>query len=221
MYFSRKRRWKSFRTVSLMKRFFFTGSPRVWFLNTTSSSHLRLTLKLAGPVMLMSGLPFSICSSFSFASFSSRCFSLRSCSSALSRLIRSSSRSNSAVSSSSSSSSSLSAIFENARCGGSSSSSSASMFVSTGGPLSLGASKSFLSRSRSLSRSSPRSPRLRSSFSRERFSECFRSLSSSSAFKSFFFASSALEVCRFLSFRCPGKSREEYARVPPIIRLPP
>jgi len=34
--------WKSLRIVSLMKRFFCSGSSLVWFLNTTSSFHLRL-----------------------------------------------------------------------------------------------------------------------------------------------------------------------------------
>lgn len=41
MYFCRNFLWKSFLMVSLMKRFGVLVSPRAWFLNTTSSSHLR------------------------------------------------------------------------------------------------------------------------------------------------------------------------------------
>ena len=41
MYLCRNLRWKSFLTVSLMKRLGVLVSPRAWFLNTTSSSHLR------------------------------------------------------------------------------------------------------------------------------------------------------------------------------------
>lgn len=42
-YLFRNRLWKSLRMVSLMKRFCTFGSPLVWFLNTTSSSHRLLT----------------------------------------------------------------------------------------------------------------------------------------------------------------------------------
>lgn len=41
MYLVRNFRWKSLRTVSLIKRFFSAGMLRVWFLKTTSSSHLQ------------------------------------------------------------------------------------------------------------------------------------------------------------------------------------
>lgn len=41
MYFCRNFLWKSFLMVSLMKRLGVLVSPRAWFLNTTSSSHLR------------------------------------------------------------------------------------------------------------------------------------------------------------------------------------
>ena len=42
-YLSRNLRWKSLRVVSLMKRFSYLGSSRLWFLNTVSSYHLRHT----------------------------------------------------------------------------------------------------------------------------------------------------------------------------------
>lgn len=40
MYLCKNLWWKSDRTVSLMNLFWAFGSPRVWFLKTTSSSHL-------------------------------------------------------------------------------------------------------------------------------------------------------------------------------------
>jgi hypothetical protein len=43
MYLCRNLRWKSLRMVSLMNRFGVLVSPRAWFLNTTSSSHLQTT----------------------------------------------------------------------------------------------------------------------------------------------------------------------------------
>merc|ERR1740136_627017 len=75
MYLLRNLRWKSLRTVSLMKRrASFLGS-RAWFLNTTSSSHLRLTAKLpppAAPTLVgsSSGLPCRIALSRSLRSVS-------------------------------------------------------------------------------------------------------------------------------------------------------
>jgi hypothetical protein len=41
MYLCRNLRWKSLLMVSLMNRFGVLVSPRAWFLNTTSSSHLQ------------------------------------------------------------------------------------------------------------------------------------------------------------------------------------
>ena len=43
MYLCRNLRWKSLLMVSLMNRFGVLVSPRAWFLNTTSSSHLQTT----------------------------------------------------------------------------------------------------------------------------------------------------------------------------------
>ena len=82
----------------------FSSVPRAWFLKTTSSSHLRLTLNALG---LSKGFPSAMSSSrCSCACWACSASSLAFCS-ARSRFIFSSSRIRSAVSSSSSLSSSL------------------------------------------------------------------------------------------------------------------
>lgn len=101
-YLLMNRLWKSDRSKSLTNSFLPLFSvPLAWFLNTTSSSHLRLiSVSFVG---IRSGLPRAM--SFSRFSCSAAAFSSSSFSfcSALSLLIFSSSRSSSAVSSSSSS----------------------------------------------------------------------------------------------------------------------
>lgn len=78
MYLCRNFLWKSFLMVSLMKRLAVFVSPRAWFLNTTSSSHLRFTLKLVGPVTLILSKGFPLISSASLTFNSSSCC-CRSC----------------------------------------------------------------------------------------------------------------------------------------------
>jgi hypothetical protein len=123
MYLCKNFRWKSLLMVSLMKRFGVLVSPRAWFLNTTSSSHLLFTLKDVG--LLISGFPRRSSASLDLSSSSRSCRSFRSFSSALSFLICSSSSIRAASSSSSSSSSLSSSLFT------STSESSASTFRGT------------------------------------------------------------------------------------------
>mmetsp|Transcript_17550 Transcript_17550/g.30114 ORF Transcript_17550/g.30114 Transcript_17550/m.30114 type:complete len:209 (-) Transcript_17550:143-769(-) len=106
MYRVRKRLWKSDLIVSLMKRLTAFGSLRAWFLNTTSSSHLRFMLKLTSCPRPKSGLPVINSFSFSLASSAACSFAFLRASSARSFLMRS----NSAIKAASSSSSSLSSL---------------------------------------------------------------------------------------------------------------
>lgn len=97
-YLLMNRLWKSLRSISFTNSAFPLSSvPRAWFLNTTSSSHLLLTVKSG---LFNNGFPRAI--SFSRCSASSAAFSLSSRSrfSCLSRLTRSNSRCSSASSSS-------------------------------------------------------------------------------------------------------------------------
>lgn len=98
-----KRLWKSDRSISFTNSFFLSSVPRAWFLNTTSSSHRRLTLKSFG---FNSGLPRAMSNSRCSSSFAALSASSLAFASALSFFIFANSRINSAVSSSSSSSSS-------------------------------------------------------------------------------------------------------------------
>ncbi|XP_021304885.1 uncharacterized protein LOC110430948 [Sorghum bicolor] len=110
MYLCKNLRWKSLLIVSLMNRFGVFVSPRAWFLNTTSSSHLLLTLKEPGWLILIKGFPRISSASFILASSSAYGKTFLSFSSALSFLILSSSAIRASVSSSSSSSSSLNTV---------------------------------------------------------------------------------------------------------------
>ena len=104
-YLLMNRLWKSLLSRSFTNSLllFLSSVPLAWFLNTTSSSHLLLTVKSVfapPPLLFSSGFPLAI--SFSRCSASAAAFSRSSRSrfSCLSRLTRSSSRCSSASSSS-------------------------------------------------------------------------------------------------------------------------
>mmetsp|Transcript_11964 Transcript_11964/g.19314 ORF Transcript_11964/g.19314 Transcript_11964/m.19314 type:complete len:263 (+) Transcript_11964:113-901(+) len=204
MYLLRKRLWKSLRMVSLMKRLACLGSPRVWFLNTTSSSQRRLTVKSAAPRRFKSGLPDASSSAFSTASASADSASRRADASVRSFLIRSSSASSAAVSSSSSSSLS------------SSSSSSSSLSSASSG---LGTNVAPISPAPLPTMRSSPAPAALLSF----FLKCFASFSSSSARKSF--SINSLMVCwpsaLFLRMVCELSSSLECLCEGPNMRAPP
>mmetsp|Transcript_98954 Transcript_98954/g.283056 ORF Transcript_98954/g.283056 Transcript_98954/m.283056 type:complete len:201 (+) Transcript_98954:174-776(+) len=183
--------------VSFTKRFLASGSVRAWFLNTTSSFHLRLTCELLVAPSIR-GLPSSAASlavfsaiAASSASFSNRTFSR-------SALIFSSSRCNS----SSSSSSSSSLLLSRSESSSSSSSSPSSYFrlirsVSTSSALSI---RGF---------APPSTVELELSSSALRFfalSFPSRALSSADSSSSRVTKSGICSPCRILSFVCPGMS---------------
>mmetsp|Transcript_6901 Transcript_6901/g.7889 ORF Transcript_6901/g.7889 Transcript_6901/m.7889 type:complete len:224 (+) Transcript_6901:223-894(+) len=175
IYLFKNLRWKSFLMVSLMNRCLCSGSFRVWFLKTTSSSHLRLTLKpspSAPSFAAVRGLPTA--SSAAFASAASFCASASflAASSARSFFILSSSANNSFSSSSLSSSLSSSSSDSSASAALGPSRSSVASFLSPPPGLALGPGPSN-------ARMSPSS-----ASARVLFFWCFDSLSSSSSFKS-------------------------------------
>lgn len=104
-YLLMNRLWKSLRSRSFTNSLllFLSSVPLAWFLNTTSSSHLLLTVKsifAPPPLLFSSGFPLAISFSRSSASAAAFSRSSRSRFSCLSRLTRSSSRCSSASSSS-------------------------------------------------------------------------------------------------------------------------